>query len=190
MRGKRHWYNNINWDLPIKNTKYWYKNLGCGSKRRLKVIAHAIGVITCILMVLLFIAIQVKEIIATDIEHQRIQRLEQIKLEKLAIEKEKQLKILAQETEQRSIETWNKFERQQNAIDSANAFYEKEAKKNLKIGSYIKTNIDGEEWIGKIKSIHGREITTTDNWKCYYGEDIQFSELKEYKKFIKDNSKG
>lgn len=190
MKRKRHWYNNINWDMPIKNTKYWYKNLGSGSKRRLRDISKAMGIIVSVLIIAFFIAFQVMEIIAVDIETQRVQKLEQIRLEKQAIEKEKQLKTLAQETEQRSIKDWNRYNRQQNAIDSTNAFYEKEAKKNLKIGSYIKTNIDGEEWIGKIKSIHGREITTTDNWKCYYGEDIQFSELKEYKQFIKDNSKG
>ena len=190
MKGKRHWYNNINWDMPIHNTKYWYINLGSGSKRRLRDIAKVLGIIASVLLIALFVVIQINEIIATDIETQRLNKLEHIKLEKQAIEKEKQLKILAQETEQRSLKEWGQFNRLQNAIDSANAFYEKEAKKSLKIGSYIKTNIDGEEWIGKIKSIHGREITTTDNWKCYYGEDIQFSELKEYKQFIKENSKG
>ena len=190
MRGKRHWYNNINWDMPIHNTKYWYKNLGSGSKRRLKHIANIIGAITCILLLALFVVLQINEIIATDLETQRVQKLEQIRLEKQAIEKEKQLKVLAQETEKRSIKEWNEYQRLHTSQLEENKLYEKMAKEKYPIGTYIRVKEDGKEWIGKIKTIHGAEITTTDNWHCYWGDDIKYSEVKEYNKFIKQNSKG
>lgn len=191
MKGKRRWYNNINWDMPIHNTKYWYNNLGRGSKRRLRDIAKVLGIISSVLLIALLVFIHANNIIATDIEAKRLQKLEQIRLEKQAIEKEKQLKIQAQETEQRSISEWNHYQRLHTSQLEENKLYEKMAKEKYPIGTYIRVKEeDGKEWIGKIKSIHGPEITTTDNWKCYYGEDIQFSELKEYKQFIKEYSKG
>ena len=188
---KRHWYQNYNFLAPfinLKNTiKHWWLNKDWRERKKINDNATKILIIIMIIIGLLYGA---NKVIAYEYNEIQSQRLEMAKLEKEAIAKESRIKQAEQIKYKQEQEEKARIKKQNDEAQFINAYYEKEAKKKLKIGSYIKVDVDGEEWIGKIKSIHGQEITTTDNWHCYWGDEIKYSELKEYNKFIKQNSKG
>lgn len=190
MRRKRHWYNQYNFLAPFINFYNWWK----ASYKSNRKIWDTIGYILAFVLLLLFIYIMapsiVSEVYANKWDAEIKAELELKKAEQRALKVEQELRIKAQETEQRSITEWNKYQRLHNSQLAENSLYEKMAKAKYPIGTYISVEFDGEIWIGKIKSIHGQEITTTDGWHCYWGDDIQYSEVKEYNKFIKQNSKG
>ena len=184
---KRHWYQSYNFVAPLININRWWEKSYKQNKKWWNTIGYIIGFIIVFLMIWFFAPMIISEVFADKWDKEIAQQLEMKRLEQVAIEKEKQLAIEAQETIVRSQQNWKRFKDLQNSIDEEHKYYEKVAKKQYPIGTYIKV----DDWIGKIESIHGQEIITTDGFKCYFGiDDIRYSQYKEYAKFIRENSKG
>lgn len=185
---KRH-HSQFNLSAPFINLKNdiksWWKNKDWREKKKINERANIIFFTVVIIGALIY---GVSKIIAYEYTEYQFNKLENIRLNREAVEREERAKKIQQQRLLLEQEENEKHQRQVDASLVLNKEIAKQVKKRYPIGTYIKVN---NEWVGKVKSINGNRIITTDGWQCYVSEDdIEYSQYKEYAKFIKENSKG
>lgn len=196
MKGKRHWWNQYDLLAPFKNIQ---KSIKDSEARRIernkyKTLAELrkeeerFNKVLVIIVVVIALIYGANKVIAYQVEYQNIEKMEIMRLEKEAILKEERERMIRQTLLQQEDREKQKQKKQDDEMTFAKNYTTKEIKKSYPIGTYIKVN---DDWIGKIKRIDGDEIFMTDGWECNYTTDkIEYASYKEYKQFIKENSKG